>query len=88
MKPTSNQILNRGAPFGSRLTNLFQQLPQYSIDVQQYPSNSSSALLDIRILLVNRTCLQRSKLTIGESHTITFLASDAQNNVLLKIRLT
>ena len=82
------QILNRAPPFGSRLIALFQQLPRYSIAIEQ--SNrfqAKSAQLDIAIRLDNRETLSERGTTTGDGHTVAFLVCDADNNVLLKNRI-
>ncbi|XP_044530775.1 probable ATP-dependent DNA helicase HFM1 [Gracilinanus agilis] len=80
-------ILNRHPPFGNQIKETVKHLPKYELEVEQISrySNTGAELL-VTVFLRNFEQLQ-TKRTAPDSHYVTLIIGDADNQVVFKHKL-
>ncbi|KAM9324770.1 putative ATP-dependent DNA helicase HFM1 [Gastrophryne carolinensis] len=80
-------IVNRHPPFGNQIKESVLHLPKYELRIEQLPKCSSSvAEIVVTVLLTNFERLQKKR-TAPDSHYITFVIGDSENNVVFRQKI-
>ncbi|XP_064613087.1 probable ATP-dependent DNA helicase HFM1 [Liolophura sinensis] len=81
-------IVNRHPPFGNLLRDAVSKLPKYELSIEQIVKYSPvSAELAVTVCLANPESVKSNK-AVGSQHFCVLLIGDADNNVILKAKLS
>ncbi|XP_018415798.1 PREDICTED: probable ATP-dependent DNA helicase HFM1 [Nanorana parkeri] len=80
-------IVNRNPPFGNQIKELVLHLPNYKLGIEQLAKyNLSEAEIVVTVLLTNYERLQKKR-TAPDSHHVTLLIGDSDNNLVFKQKI-
>lgn len=73
------QIMNKLPPIGNILKKQVALLPLYKLDIKCEPNR----VVEVTLSITNYDQLLGHKSTAGESHRVTLIIGDSENNLLL-----